>query len=781
MSKNLPIQFVETRGEQDVFLKEGGGNSEPPKWVTNDTIERNAVTLRRSFESLDALFDNREDNEDSLPLLVVATLHEKATAKSYRANVRNIFDTKKKRNIIGVSTPRDLIVKIDNKSELHRISSIYNESTLLSLCKLKRVGVAAIVDLSAFKPEVEDDLIGHTIKIRLVDYLDEALNMKSEKIFLSLCAKHGFTVHKANYAPGLRIYCLKHSANTKSIEPIITMDSVISVKKMPYIDLSISPEPYNTKLEVKLPREGEEYPIVGLLDSGIASIPHLSPWIQDKNYNIADFDEFDLDFRHGTTVAGVMNYGDELENSNWTGCSPMKIVSCIVNTNPHNVQVDELEMIEHIRAAVQSHPDVKVWNLSQGSSYEVCDNCFSDFAMALDCIQKEFNVLFCKSAGNIDYLYPDKCRITQGADSICSLVVGSIADRFDREGDAEIGQRSPFSRIGPGPENLIKPDLVHYGGNTHAKIHSFTEVGYECGVLSGTSYSTPRITALAANLAHRINKDFDPVLIKALLIHSSSHKNSNDLDNMSLLHEQGYGLPANLNDILNNDADEFTMIWHPSFLNGDAQIQDIPFPSSMVGDDGLFYGDITVTVVSDPILKGSEGTEYCQSDVEVLLQTYDHINYIPLYAVGTPRFYRNSDRLSDPKNILGKSLYIKSSHRSSDWEERTLIESEFKYQPVKKYHVNLEKMHSSSRRRYLNSTRKWCLSIKALYRDSVTTDRYYDGINGYTRAVVVITIKDTKHKGVAYSECFASLDNHNFSHSDLEIRQRINIVNEHED
>ena len=53
MLKNLPIQFVETRGEQDVFLKEGGGGSELPKWVTQDTIQKNIASIRKAFKSLD--------------------------------------------------------------------------------------------------------------------------------------------------------------------------------------------------------------------------------------------------------------------------------------------------------------------------------------------------------------------------------------------------------------------------------------------------------------------------------------------------------------------------------------------------------------------------------------------------------------------------------------------------------------------------------------------------------------------------------------------------------
>lgn len=776
--KNLPIQFVQTRGERDVFLKEGGGSDELPKWVTNEAINHNVAVMRESFIALEDIFNKREDSHnDLLPVLTMAILHEKATAKSYRGNVRQIFDDKNKRNVIGMSKSREVIVKIDSRNDLHRISSNYQADRILSLGKTKRCGIAAIVGLEPFHAQVEEDLTGHPLKVRLIDYLDSQLNDRSEQLFLQLCRDCELDAKKVDYASGVRMFFIANIQDMQSIQRIATMDAVISVKKMPYIELSISPEPYNTKLDVKEPVDGEEYPHVGLLDSGIASIPHLAPWIQRENQNVANFDENDLNFRHGTAVAGVLNYGDELEGTDWTGCSPMRITSCIVNTTPDKAMVQEIEMIEHIRSAIEANPKVRVWNLSQGSTLQINDDCFSDFAMALDDIQKTHNVLFCKSAGNIDWRNPNENRITLGADSVLSLVVGSIADKYEREGDVPVGQRSPFSRIGPGPECLIKPDLVHYGGNKHAKIHSFTEVGYECNVLSGTSFSTPRVSALAANLAHRICKDFDSSLIKALLIHGASYQNTDGLDNVSLLHEQGYGLPSNLNAMLNNDEDEFTMIWQPNLDQGDAQIQDIPFPSSMVGDDGLYYGEVIVTVVTDPILKTSEGTEYCQSDVEVLLQTYDDIHYQPLNAIGTPRYYRNSERLVNPQNILAKGNYSQRSLHSADWEERTLIETAFKYQPVKKFHINLENMTPQPRRNYLSSNKKWCLSVKALYRDAVVTERDYDGIVEHMRATIIITIKDTRHKGIAYSECLASLNQHNFVHSNIEIRQRIDIEN----
>lgn len=777
MLKNLPIQFVETRGEQDVFLKEGGGGSELPKWVTQDTIQKNIASIRKAFKSLDTIFENRATfGDEELPLLSIVKLHEKATAKSYRANARVMFDGKRKRNIIGVKDTGRLVVKIDNKAELIRVEKKYEEAVKVG-SKMQQFSLAAIEDLQPFYPYVEEDLLGHPIKVRLIDYLDCKLNEKSEMMFLQKCAENHLRVRKADYGMELRMFSIDSTQDSNAIQALATMDSVISVKKMPYIELSISPEPENTKLEVKMPKNGENYPIVGLLDSGVTNLPHLAPWMQGDNQNTADFADEDIDLRHGTAVAGILNYGDELEDQHWTGCAPMRIVSCIINTNPSCAQVEEIEMIEYIRSAVVANPDVKIWNLSQGSKNPITDNNFSEFAISLDDIQRKHNVLFCKSAGNYNWKSDDNGRIRQGADSVLSLVVGSITHRCDDEEDVQVGLRSPFSCKGPGPEFLIKPDLVHYGGNANSGVQSFAISGFQCKGLAGTSFSTPRVSALAANLAHRINKVFDPILIKALLVHHANYLNIGGLVTNDLLNEQGYGLPSNLNSMLNNDDDEFTMIWQPSLDLGDAQIQDIPFPESMIGDDGLFYGDITVTVVSDPILKATEGSEYCQSDVEVLLQTYEGINYIPLNAMGISRYYRNAERLHNPQNILAKNIYSSRSLKSSDLEERTLIESDFKYQPIKKYHVNLEMMRPAMRQVCLSSNRKWCLSVKARYRDAVSTDREYDGTLANTKATIIITIRDPKHKGVAYRECYSYLDQHNFTHSNLDIQQHVQVAN----
>lgn len=156
------------------------------------------------------------------------------------------------------------------------------------------------------------------------------------------------------------------------------------------------------------------------------------------------------------------------------------------------------------------HEKVKIWNLSISITREVIDTKFSDFAIALDSIQDEYNVLICKSAGNCENFTVSrpKGRIHEGADSVRSLVVRSVAHKKGKYDYAEVNDPSPFSRVGPGPEYIIKPEVSHYGGNAGidpkgrvvtSGVKSFSKEG-ELAQGVGTSFSTPRITALAAGL-----------------------------------------------------------------------------------------------------------------------------------------------------------------------------------------------------------------------------------------------------------------------------------------
>ena len=80
------------------------------------------------------------------------------------------------------------------------------------------------------------------------------------------------------------------------------------------------------------------------------------------------------------------------------------------------------ELIDHVREAVENNPEIKIWNLSLGTTMESELDEFSEFGMALDNIQDENNVLIIKSAGNCNNFAKGlpKSRISKTADSVRS-------------------------------------------------------------------------------------------------------------------------------------------------------------------------------------------------------------------------------------------------------------------------------------------------------------------------------------------------------------------------
>jgi Subtilisin-like serine proteases len=771
MSKTLPIQQVQFRGELDQFLTEGCGSSKLPNWVNEENITANILRVSVHLEELEHLFEKREAN--ALPILTIVDIYKEATAKSHRLAIHSMVDVNKKRNVLGTTTLGKLLVKIDTKSDLDAIAKKFNLQNNNPSKNLQK-GLSAVTDIKRYQPIIDDNIrADEVLKVQLVDYLNSEMNIRSKRLLRAFCDKNRIEMDELNYASELRLFKLKN-LSIEQVAELVTMDGVLSVRKMPTIEFQSAPEPEESEIEVMIPQEGMDYPIVGVLDSGIADIPYMSPWIFQED-NVGDLLSEDIDKRHGTAVASIINYGDFLENKNLTQCGPCKILSCIVNGK---ACIYEHELVMNLQRAVGNHPEVKVWNLSQGLDSQIDDTEFSDLAIALDSLQKQYNVLICKSAGNInDPSDTSKSfRLNKGADSVMSLVVGSIAHAKTTERDSEVNDRSPFSRIGPGVENITKPDLVHYGGNWDTHISFFSIYGRQLNSGKGTSFSTPRVTSLAANLQHKLSGSFDPLLIRAILVHNATYPININKPTDELRREMGFGLPVPLDEVLLNDSDESTMIFCHTMDKGTNVLSlDFAFPESMVDSEGYYYGDITVTLVTDPVLLPNQGNEYCQSQVDVLLETFDHVNHVDL---SQPTVMRNEERMSDGAiNVLNEGFYRKPAFKTNNAAERILIEKGNKYQPIKKYHVSLSEMTPANKKKALLQGKKWALKLVGLYRQAAEISRELDGIDISQKIVLIVTIKDPKKRGVIYNECKQLLGNRGYVHNDIEIRNTIQVDN----
>lgn len=779
--KNLPIKIFEKRKKIDERKTEGSGDNKLPVWaqLSQDVLEKRVSDFTAVLDETAEKLKSRKRTRDFIPAVVKVEMHEQATAKSHRGDIASIFNANYELNLIGVTDERSLLVKINSEEDIRSINK------KLSQISKNTKAIAAMTELSQFEPEINVKKVKQNdpLRVSLINFHNYQLNLSVSKAFENLCRSKEIKFHKANYSPELIIYRLT-DITADALSEIKEFEALETLSFMPKYSITLDelvPNP-TTKINIKEPQKDVDYPTVGILDSGIKNIPHLKPWILDKKFSKIPDDR--IDPQHGTFVSGIVLYGDELENANYIGHDGCYLFDATVFPDLSKDSIEEFELVEHIREAIEKNKEVKIWNLSLGTNQEAEQNEFSYFGKALDQIQEANGVIICKSAGNCRNFIDGKpvSRIAKSADSVRSVVIGSIAHDKSVHDMAEINHPSPFSRIGKAPGNINKPELTHVGGN--AGVHPTTGNLVTTGVKSfassgqiasnvGTSFSTPRITSLLAGLDNRLKEGFNPLLLKALTIHSAKYPSVLNIPQTEKIKSLGFGVPSNVDDILYNNPNEITLILQDTLIKGNwIEIADFPFPQEMVNDDGQYYGEIIVTAVSSPILSESQGAEYCQSNLEVRLGTYDKLK------TRAGRTIRNEIGLDGNENLLRDGLYasnFRKNHVGEFARERNLIKYGDKYQPIKKYAVNLEEMTATNKVNHLTAPKKWYLHVEGFYRDFIVGQAERDGVELSQDFCVIITIRDNKNKHNVYDHSTRLLNKNGFVHSDINIRNRVTV------
>lgn len=434
-------------------------------------------------------------------------------------------------------------------------------------------------------------------------------------------------------------------------------------------------------------------PIVGVVDSGIdTSIAGLQRLVVAQESHIPL--EY-ADQTHGSLVGALAATGGGFTVDPGFFPSPLaRLVDIQVMGSEDYEEINEVDLLTQVEDAVKRYgpgasspldEPVRIWNLSIAGRDPIApDDTFSDVATELDRIARENRVIFTVAAGNYgkvplrgwqpghgpDSISNGEDRISPPADAALSVSVGSLSDTSNPPTASPAEHPSPFSRRGPGPGMLVKPDVVHYGGTCGRNLEPVQGIrGPHLNGTAlediGTSFAAPRVASQLAQLVE-VLPDPEPDLLKLLLLLSCTSPGDHDTSDRDLVNYYGFGVPEAPAAVLACNFWECTILFRGEIRPGMALYTPFPFPVSLT-DQQRRRGTIRMGLVYTPILDSSKGAEYCQTNVSASLgRLFDY-----------PR--------NDPRGYRREIPPLPQKHESSTQYEKDLIEQGWKWSPTKVY------------------------------------------------------------------------------------------------
>lgn len=394
-------------------------------------------------------------------------------------------------------------------------------------------------------------------------------------------------------------------------------------------------------------------PLICVIDSGIQEEhKYLAPAIIDtESISLLPDNESVSDevagAGHGTRVAGAILYPRSVpvEGVYQLPCwiRNMRIL------DENNCLPEEIYPPRAIAIAVQKYYSdnpipSKIFNHSIGSRKACEMKHMTPWAAEIDSQSYNNDVLFIQAGGNISpdiisaywqagYSYPayldrELCRISNPAQSLQALTVGSVSSlEFETDDFITLGKKdeiSSFSRSGPGIWDVLKPEVVEYGGthmfNKGSIPPQLTTPPQVCPELIrkspegpafacdevGTSFSAPKVTYIASQVENAL-PDSPALLYRALITQSARWPKRIDEiskeDCISTLRHIGYGIP-DVERATHNDEYRITLITPELLELGDneAHIFRIPIPEelSIVGEDFDILVEVTLSYAANP-------------------------------------------------------------------------------------------------------------------------------------------------------------------------------------
>jgi len=429
--------------------------------------------------------------------------------------------------------------------------------------------------------------------------------------------------------------------NQSALKMVVTSGTIFRIDPVPSIITTVSgdgPEPTSMSQD-----DLENQPIVGVIDGGLNSKTYLAAVAWRARSFIKDYE---ADTKHGNKIASLIVNGHA-----WNNNLSLPKLNCklgIVQAIPKRgsmVLSTSDSLINYIDKIIADHPDTKVWNLSFNFNDED-DWYFNDEDEWYDVsaeghklteIARERNVLLVIAGGN-----KPGSHIKPPADCEAAISVGGCL----HNDEGKPGGHNQICLGGPGPANMLKPEISH-----------FSEVRTLGGQIeTGSSYSTALTSVLAAHtMSNLLNPS--PDLVKALIIHNTG---GNGFDS-----DIGFGAPTECLPWLCRPG-FVTLQWTAELRPGAAFYWKFPIPPCLI-KTGRLKGEGKLTTILNPYPYVSEfaETNYFSVRLEAALQC--------VTAKGT-------------KNLIGKS-------KTNKMTEQQLRKLEQKWSPVK-HNKNSFNIHS---------------------------------------------------------------------------------------
>lgn len=365
-------------------------------------------------------------------------------------------------------------------------------------------------------------------------------------------------------------------------------------------------------------------PVVCVIDNGIGG-GFLEPLVCERMHPERSAD----DDHHGGMVASRAAFGYVPQS---VGTNLLVPVCRLIDCNVYHEFENMTKASEVLREIVSRYHEVcRVYNLS--INFDQIDSN-SELSMAMDVLQRQYDVLFVISAGNHslwcteglameDIMKDESSRILVPGLSVLGVTVGSAVSKSLPGSISSSRGVAPYSRHGPGTGGMMKPDVLAYTADVQMKdggrVYSDDETsrtlrGDLYAKAVGTSFAAPVVSSMLAVIGDRFS-NLSILAAKTLLLHRCR-----PVDGMDFVDPYGVGcgiVGTTMKKALESDPKSLTFI-REDVLSSETNRHCFRI---MVPEDakGSRRSTITVTCCSMPVLDRSRGSEYIGSYISATL------------------------------------------------------------------------------------------------------------------------------------------------------------------